>query len=488
MQQLSGLDASFLYFETPHASTHIGAFSIYDPSTLRAGRLGYDALLADVERRLHLARCFRQKLARVPLDLDHPYWIEDQRFDLEFHVRHIALPKPGSWRQLCEQAARIHARPLDLSRPLWELYLIDGLDDLPELPRGSFATLIKIHHAAIDGVAGAQIIAAMHDERPDGAVAPPAEPWTPEREPGALALLGRAASNHLRSPFRLGRVLANTVPGIRRYVDERRRSQIEETGPVPRTRFNAAVTPHRVLGGIRFDLRTVKEIRKSVTGATVNDVLLTICGGALRRYLDAKKELPKESLIAMCPISVRSEDERGAAGNRVSSMSVALRSDVADAGERLRAVFAATQHSKKLAEAIGARAMTDISQFIPGGLAGLGWRTATRLGLANRVRPFLNTVITNVPGPQHALYSAGARLVAQYGMGPVMDGMGLIHPVGSYDGGAVIAFTSCREMLPDPEFYEDCLRASLDDLARATLGAPSLAAPPAGAAAAPTFA
>jgi WS/DGAT/MGAT family acyltransferase len=464
------MDASFLYFETPNASTHIGAFSIYDPSSLRGGRLTYEQLLADIERRLHLARCFRQKVVRVPLDLDHPYWVEDADFDLEFHVRHIALPKPGSWRQLCEQAARIHARPLDLSRPLWELYLIDGLDDLPGLPRGSFATLTKIHHAAIDGVSGAEILAALHDTAPDAEPPAPADEWQPEPEPSAADLLARAVANNVRSPFRLARVLANTVPGARRYLEEQRRSRIEETGPVPRTRFNASVTPHRVLGGIHFDLRTVKEIRKSVAGATVNDVILTICSGGLRRYLDAKRELPKESLIAMCPISVRSEDEKGAAGNRVSSMSVPLRSDVAEAGERLRAVYEATQHSKKLAEAIGARTLTDIGQFIPGGLAGLGWRTATRLGLANRVRPFLNTVITNVPGPQVPLYSAGARLVVQYGMGPVMDGMGLIHPVGSYNGTAVIAFTSCREMLPDPEFYEDCLRASLDDLTRATHG------------------
>jgi WS/DGAT/MGAT family acyltransferase len=479
MQQLSGLDASFLYFETPNASTHIGAFSIYDPSRLRSGAITYEKLLADVERRLHLARCFRQKVARVPLDLDHPYWVEDADFDLEFHVRHIALPKPGNWRQLCEQAARIHARPLDLSRPLWELYLIEGLNDLPGMPSGSFATLIKIHHAAIDGVSGAQIIAAMHDERPDAELPAATEPWVPERDPSALRLLGRAAANNVRSPFQLGRVLANTVPGIRRYLDEQRRGRIEETGPVPRTRFNASVTPHRVVGGIRFDLRTVKEIRKSVSGATVNDVILTICAGGLRRYLESKKELPKESLIAMCPISVRSESEKGVAGNRVSSMSVALRTDVADAGERLRAVFDATQHSKKLAEAIGARTMTDLGQFIPGGLAGLGWRTATRLGLANRVSPFLNTVITNVPGPQVPLYSSGAELIAQFGLGPVMDGMGLIHPVGSYNGSAVIAFTSCREMLPDPEHYEDCLRESLDDLTRAALGAapkPALAA------------
>jgi diacylglycerol O-acyltransferase len=472
MQQLSGLDASFLYFETANASTHIGSFSIYDPSTMPGGRITYEKLLGDIEGRLHLARCFRQKLARVPLDLDHPYWIEDADFDLEFHVRHIALPKPGSWRQLCEQAARLHARPLDLSRPLWELYLIEGLGEIPGVPPGAFATLMKIHHSAIDGVSGMELLAAIHDTTPDAVAPPPAARWKPEAEPGSLELLGRALGNNIRSPFRLGRVLAQTVPGIRRYVDEQRRSRIEETGETPRTRFNGDVTPHRVVGGVAFSLGEIREIRKTVTGATVNDVILTICGGALRAYLAAKKELPAASLIAMCPVSVRRDDEKGSAGNQVSTMSVAIRSDVADPFERLKAVTDASRHSKKLTEAIGARSLTDMTQFVPGGLAGLGWRAASRLGLANRVRPFLNTVITNVPGPQVPLYSSGAKLVVQYGLGPVMDGMGLIHPIGSYNGTAVISFTSCRELLPDPEFYEACIRESFAALKEAALGAP----------------
>jgi WS/DGAT/MGAT family acyltransferase len=472
MQQLSGLDASFLYFETANASTHIGSFSLYDPSTIPGGRISYEKLLADVQARLHLARCFRQKLARVPLDLDHPYWIEDPDFDLEFHIRHIALPRPGSWRQLCEQAARLHARPLDLSRPLWELYLIEGLGEMPGAPPGCFATLMKIHHAAIDGVSGMELLAAIHDTTPDATAPPPAKRWVPERDPGALELLGRALANNVRSPFRLGRVLAQTVPGIRRYVDEQRRSRIEETGETPRTRFNGPVTPHRVIGGVAFDLGEVREIRKAVTGATVNDVILTVCGGALRAYLSATHELPEASLIAMCPVSVRRADEKGTAGNQVSTMSVALRSDIADPLLRLQSVTEASRHSKKLTEAIGARSLTDMTQFVPGGLAGLGWRAASRLGLANRVRPFLNTVITNVPGPQVPLYSSGARLVVQFGMGPVMDGMGLIHPIGSYNGSAVISFTSCRELLPDPEFYEACIRESFAALREATLGAP----------------
>ena len=470
MQQLSGLDASFLYFETANAPMHISSMSIYDPSTMSEGRISYERLLANTEARLHLARCFRQKLARVPLDLDHPYWVEDAAFDLEFHVRHIALPKPGSWRQLCTQAARLHSQPLDLTRPLWEMYLIEGIDGVPGLPKGSFAVVQKTHHAAIDGVSGTEMMAAIHDATPDAEPPPVTKRWIAERDPNTLDLLGRTLANNVRQPFRIARVLADTVPGVRRYRDVQRRSRIEETGECPRTRFNDAVTPHRVMGGALFDLGVIREIRKTITGATVNDVIVTLCGGALRKYLEAHEELPAQSLIAMAPISVRTEDQKGSAGNRVSTMSIAVRSDVADPAARLQAVHESTQHSKKLSNAIGANVMTDATQFIPGSLAGLAARASARLGLANRIRPFINTVITNVPGPQTPLYSAGARLVAMYGMGPVMDSMGLIHPIFSYCGGVTVSFTSCREMLPDPDFYEDCLRASYDELKAATLG------------------
>jgi WS/DGAT/MGAT family acyltransferase len=193
-------------------------------------------------------------------------------------------------------------------------------------------------------------------------------------------------------------------------------------------------------------------------------VVLTICSGAMRRYLDHHKELPRESLVAMAPISVRTEDELATAGNRVSAMSVTLYSNIDDPIERLQQVHEGTQRSKATAEALGARTMVDITQVMPGSLSGLAARLYSRLGLANRVRPFLNTVITNVPGPQIPLYFTGARMVALHGMGPVMDGMGLIHPVFSCSGRISIAATACRDMMPDPGFYADCVQASFDEL------------------------
>jgi len=470
VQQLSGLDASFLYFETPNAPLHIGGLAIYDQSTAPGGIVTFKSILQNVEQRLHRARCFRQKLVEVPFDLDHPYWIEDADFDLEYHLRHIALPKPGDWRQLCIQVARLHSRPLDLTRPLWEMTVIEGLDHVPGLPAGSFGVVTKIHHAAIDGVSGSELAAAIHDLEPEAKVPPPKRPWRPDPVPTLLELGVRTTLHNLRSPFRIARLVGRSVPAIQRWRQQRAARPSEAADEVPRTRFNGVVSPHRVVEGRRFSLREIREIKKTVAGATVNDAVIAICGGALRRYLAAKDELPEQTLWAMTPISVRAANERGAAGNQVSATTMAVRSDVADPAERLALVTEGSQRSKELSEAIGARLLTDYTQFIPGSLAGLAARVYTRFGIANRIRPFCNTVITNVPGPQVDLYWNRARMVANYGLGPVMDGMGIIHAVFSYCGELTITATACREMLPDPAVYAECLEASFAELRAATLG------------------
>lgn len=464
MKQLSGLDASFLYFESGNAPTHIGSLAIYDQSSAPGGRVTFKGILGNIERRLHLARCFRQKLVRAPLDLDHPYWIEDPDFDLEFHVRHIALPHPGDWRQLCIQVARIHSRRLDLSRPLWEMYVIEGLDEIEALPPGSFALFTKIHHAAIDGVSGAEILAAIHDLEPEAEPEPPAEAWRPEPSPNLVELATRTLANNVRYPFRFLQTAGRVAPSLASLLRAAPEGDDAPSAPAPRTRFNGPVSPHRVVEGRSFSLDEIREIRRCVPGATVNDVVLSVCSGALRRYLDHHGELPEESLVAMAPISVRAEAERSSAGNQISVMFVTLFTQIADPLERLERVHKETQNSKVSAEAVGARTMTDITQFMPGALAGLATRLYTRFGLANSIRPFLNTVITNVPGPQVALYFTGARMVALHGLGPVMDGMGIIHPVFSYSGRISIAVTACRDQLPDPAFYAECLQASYDEL------------------------
>ncbi|MDO8290564.1 MAG: wax ester/triacylglycerol synthase family O-acyltransferase [Parvibaculum sp.] len=470
MEQLSAMDASFLYFETPNAPMHIGSVAIYDQSTVKGGILGFKEILKNYEARLHMARSFRQRVVRVPLSLDHPYWLEDPDFDLEYHVRHIALPKPGDWRQLCIQVARLHARPMDTTRPLWEFTVIEGLDNVEGLPKGSFAVVAKVHHAAIDGVSGAEMTAAIHDLDINAVPTPPAKPWVAERMPNAVELLSRTSVNNVRQPFKLAQVVVQSVPALARLGIGLSAGKLKRVGTVPRTRFNGKVSPHRVFDGRSFKLSDIRAIKNAVPGATVNDAVIAIVGGALNKYLSAHHELPKDSLIAMAPISVRPKDQQKAAGNQVSAMSVAVRSDIADPLARLQAVFESTTNSKEMTNAIGASTLTDYSQFIPSTVAGLAARLYTNLGLANRITPFFNTVITNVPGPQVPLYMTGARLVTQFGLGPILDGMGIIHPIFSYCGEITISFTSCREMMPDPDFYAQCIEDSFNELKEATSG------------------
>lgn len=469
MQQLSGQDASFLYLETSRSPMHIGAIQIYDQSTVKGGVQGFKNILRQIQERMHLARTFRQKLVDVPLNLDHPYWIEDRDFDLEYHVRHIALPQPGDWRQLCIQAARLHSRPLDLSKPLWEFTVIEGLDGIAGLPKGCYAVVSKVHHACIDGVSGVDMTNVIHDLEPyPPPQAAPESTWQGESPPHPFELLARASFNTALQPLRWAEVAARTLPVLSRLSDGGSARRFMSTRPVPRTRFNATITAHRVCEGRSFDLAEVRAMKRAVERATVNDVVLTICGGALRRYLEAKQELPDLPLIAMAPISVRGTNQHDKLGNQVSAMSVAIGTHIADAVQRLNAVHDQAAASKEMTNAVGAKLLTDYNQFIPSTTAALAARLYTQLGIANRTAPFFNCVITNVPGPQFPLYSAGAKLVAQFGMGPIFDGMGLIFPVLSYDGALTISVTSCREMMPDPEFFAECLQASYDELKDAT--------------------
>jgi WS/DGAT/MGAT family acyltransferase len=472
MKQMSALDASFLYLESSRTPMHIGSLNIYSQETAEGGLVTFKGILADIEARLHLAKPFRQRAVPVPLSLDHPWWIEDPDFDLEFHVRHIALPAPGDWRQLCIQTARLHSRPLDLDRPLWEFTVIEGLDNIEGIPKGSFAVASKMHHAAIDGVSGAEINEAVHNLTPKSEVTAPAKKWKPEPMPTAVELLTRAGFNNLKQPFVLPPLIAETVPAIRR-MQQPQVKMPSTPGEIPRTRFSGKVSPHRVFEGRTFDLEAIKAIKNSHEGATINDAVLTICGGAIRRYLDHHGELPASSLVAMAPVSVRTANERGSGGNQVSAMSVALRTDIVDPVERLAAVHETTKEAKELTNAVGARLLTDYTKFLPSVTMAMATRLYSQLG--DRV-PIFNCVVTNVPGPQFPLYAYGAKMVATYGYGPVVDGLGLFIPILSYDGKLTIGVTSCREMMPDPGFFSECIQATFDELAAGTAASASSSA------------
>ncbi|MCH9696269.1 MAG: wax ester/triacylglycerol synthase family O-acyltransferase [Gammaproteobacteria bacterium] len=471
MHQLSGMDSSFLYLETGNTPMHIGSLAIYDQSTAPGGKVTFKEILKFFGERLHKARAFRQRLARVPLSLDHPYWIEDPDFDLEFHVRHIALPAPGDWRQLCIQAARLHARPLDRNKPLWEAYVIEGLDNVEGVPKGSFALVTKIHHAAIDGVSGAEISAAIHDLSPDAEVDEPDKPWVAERMPTGVELLTRSAAKSVGAPMKLGKLLYRSVPQLGKVVAGLATKQLKIPTKVPRTRFNAEVSPHRVFTGRSFDLNDVKAIKNSQEGTTVNDVVVSICGGALRYYLEDKNELPSESLVAMAPMSARPPDKKKSAGNLVTAMSLPIRSDIADPLERLLAVSKESTQAKKLTYTMGPHLAADAAEFLPSTVSGLLARTYVGWGMVDRVPPIVNTIITNVPGPNIPLYSMGSKMVATYGLGPVVHGLGLFQPVLSYNDTITISAVADREMMPDPAFYGECLERSFNELKAATIGA-----------------
>lgn len=484
MQQLSGMDASFVYLETPNTPMHIGSVAIYDPSTAPGGAVRFKDILRHVEARLHLARPFRQKLVRVPGNLDHPYWIEDSDFDIEYHVRHIALPKPGDWRQLCIQVARLHARAVDMSKPLWEFTVVEGLDNIEGLPAGCFALVSKVHHAAIDGMSGVDMTSAIHTLEADAPPPPaPEKPWQPEKAPGLGELLFRTHLNNLAQPFQWLQTVSNSVPGLARLGQtwSKREVSFENVKPAPRTRFNTKVGPHRAFEAALFDLADVRAVRTAVEGATVNDVMLTVVGGGLRKYLEAKGELPKDSMTAMAPISVRAEGEKGAMGNLVSAMVVALGTHIADPLERLVYVHGEAENSKAMTNAVGARTLAEYSKLLPSALAGLGARLYVQLGLAERTAQPFNCVVTNVPGPRVPIFMAGARMVAQYGTGPIYDGMGLIHPVYSYGDKIAVSFVGDRDAIPDPQFYAQCLRDSFTELqaaaASGTAPAPKRPAP-----------
>jgi diacylglycerol O-acyltransferase len=281
--------------------------------------------------------------------------------------------------------------------------------------------------------------------------------------------VARAQFNNMTQPLRFAEVMARAVPAMGRFQTGLAEKRFTVNTLPPRTRFSHVVSGNRVIEGRTFDLQEMKQIKSAVPGATINDAVLAICGGAIRKYLEAKRELPKTSLIAMAPISVRATDQSKQLGNQVAAMTVALGTDIEDPLARLDAVHASSSASKEMTNAVGAKLMTDFSQFIPATMAALATRLYTEMGLAERVTQAFNCVITNVPGPQFPLYSAGARLVTQYGLGPIFDGMGLIMPVFSYCGKITISVNSCRDMMPDPELFAIGLQASFDELKAAAV-------------------
>jgi len=470
MQQLTELDYAFVQMESNRTPMHISPVIFYDQSGLKRGKVRFKEILTIFERNLHKSAVFRRKLAGSSMGFDTPYWIEDPNFDLEFHVRHIALPKPGDWRQLCILLARLQARGLDMRRPLWEAYVIEGLNGVEGLPANSFAIMLKVHHAAIDGVSGAEIITAIHSLTDE--IAPPVvdDQWQGEDTPSSLQVWSRAYLNNLKRPVKLLEAAAELVPAAIKASRTSAEEHPEDKPPMVNTRFNARVSAYRVVDAIMLDLATVKKVKNAVEGATVNDVIVSVVGGGLHKYLEARQELPDTSLVCGAPINVRSERNSDSIGNQVGMMTIDMATTIADPVERLRAVTASAEESKTYVSAVGASAMMDISQGLWPQFVGMGLRVATLAAVSGEMALPIHTVVSNVPGPQAPLHLAGARVHMIMGLGPVMDMMGLFHGVISGAGIVTITFISCRELLPDPDFYRECLQQAYDELEAATIG------------------
>jgi WS/DGAT/MGAT family acyltransferase len=469
MDQLSPQDAQFLYMESEDNHIQVTGVAVFDPSTVPGGEIvRFKDILAHIEKRLHMSPLFRRRLERVPFELDFPYWIDDKHFDLEYHVQHARLPEPGDWRQLCIQLSRFHARPLDMARPLWEMLVIEGLDHIDGLPTGCYAIATKLHHAAVDGASIIKFYRCMVDIDNMGTPAVPLDAIkaTHSPAPGVLNMAGRAVFNAVRSPIGMTDAIMRSAPALYRWGQQALTSQREASSPVPDTRFNCNASPHKMFDATICDLDELKSIRAAIQGSTINDIVLCICAGALRKYLQRHKELPAESLVAWVPINARPgvDKESDGAGNQIAAMTTKIYTNISNPVQRLRRIHQSTQKSKEAKTGISARLMTDLSQHVPAATLVTAGRLVLRAGMAANI---CNLFISNVPGPQVPLYMNGAKQVASYGIAPLVDGMGLFIATPSYNGKITFNVTSTRETMPDIHFFVECIEASLAALRKA---------------------
>ena len=467
MKQLGILDAAFINLEQNNTPQHVGGIGIYDPSSAPDGFVRFKQVIANFEQRLQRLPLFRTRLVEVPAGLDRPYWVKDANFDVEFHLRHIALPEPGDWRQLCIQVARLHARPLDMSRPLWEAYIIESLDNIPKLPQGSFAVYTKMHHSLVDGAGGSSFMAALHDLEP--VPDPDATPWREEpllvdRQPSASELLGRAGLNNIRNAVGITRGTLGIMRDLGAFAMKVTRKEVPMPDiQSPKTRFNQAVGPHRVFDATDFAISDFKRAG-AATGTKLNDVALAIVGGALSRYLDAKGETPELPLAASLPVNMRTRRGETDDNNQVGAIFASLHTDITDPVERLKAIHASTREAKEFGENSPLVDALKITGVFNPALAKAAARLWSEQALSRFIPVNTSTVITNVPGPDFDLYCAGARLVQYHGLGVLTPGVGLFHTVFSQGDRLNLSVLGDRDIMPDPAFYMECLRAAYDEL------------------------
>ena len=453
MIHLSTVDAAFLHLETPETPMHVASLSLFE---LPKGYKGdyYEEVKALIAKRMHLASIFRRKLAQMPFELADPVWIEDDDVDLDYHVRSINLRKPGTMQQLEAYVARLHASLLDRSRPLWEAYVFEGLEN------GHVAYYWKAHHSGIDGKAGVELAKVFYDTTAEmREVAPPRRSRAPAPyQLGVAELLRAAVTNATAQYTKLGKMLPKAAEALRTVGevmasrDSKKGDRSLNLGLAPKTIFNVAITNQRSYATWVTSLTDLKELGRRA-GGTVNTVVMAMCASALRKFLLDRNLLPPQSMIALVPVSLRTADDNSM-NNQVSAIRVDLATDITDPGQRFAAIHASSEDAKSVVSALkpvlGADLPVSGSPWIMSSLATLYGRS----GLAERLPPSGNVLISNVPGLPMELYMAGARMLSYYPVSIPYHGQALNITVQSYAGKMYWALTACRRALPQEEAYE----------------------------------
>ncbi len=458
--RLSAIDASFLAQERANSHMHVGAVLIFDGPAP-----AYDDFLTHIRSRLHLVPRYRQKLAFPPLETGRPVWVDDPTFNLSYHVRHTALPQPGSEDQLRALAARIHSQRLDRAKPLWETWLVQGLE------RGRFALISKSHHALVDGIAGVDLMTVLFDATPEPVVAPhEGEPWVASPEPSGVALAARGVRGLARLPLDLASRTVSAAAHPGRALDEAREA-LEGIGevawaalnPAPTTPLNVPIGPHRRLAFVRNELSEFKFV-KDALGGTVNDVVLAVVAGGLRTWLRSRGVRTEGlELRALVPVSIRSRDEHDHMGNRIVAMRAPLPVYVEDPVARLRVVRAAMDGLKESKQAVGAEVITGLEALAPPTILA----QASRLQFSTRL---FNLLVTNVPGPQFPLYVLGRELRDLFPVAFLPENQSLAVAIMSYNGALDFGLLGDYDAMPDIAEFGDALSASLAELVDAARG------------------
>ena len=463
MQQISGQDATFLYAESPTSPMHIATLTIVE------GSIEFNNFKEIVASKLHLIPKFRKKLLNVPLNLDYPYWVDDPNFDIDLHINRLKLPDPANWKTLREMTSSIFSSPLDLRRPLWSIDFIEGLDEVSQVPKGSIAIVSKIHHVMVDGSSGVGIMSILFDknEEDKNKKPSPPKPYEPEPLPDEISLLIKSTYGFFKNPLKVPKLIGETAYSFLKVKMNSqlkvKRSSLKSTYATPKTIFNKSVSPKRTWGTAILSFDRINTLRK-IMDVSVNDLILAICAGAIRRYLEEREKLPAQPLVANVPISIRVKGEEQEMNNQISNMFVKIGTHIKNPIERLEFIYEQTSLGKSKHKAVGAKALSKMADAVPFGLANLAASLYSKYNIKEFHRPPFNVTITNVPGPQNPLYLKGHKVVGIFGLTPVLDGFGLIIAAFSYNGLVSITTTSDAKTMPDTDKFSRYIRESANEL------------------------